>query len=75
MFAADSKVVGAPVSDTSNAQTAADWKQIIGPVEPFLEAVGRRLAKQVEAFDPDIARYADYALTGRANTCGPPWWL
>ena len=44
-----------------------DWKQIIGPVEPFLEAVGRRLAKQVEAFDPDIVRYADYALNGQGK--------
>ena len=37
------------------------------PVEPFLEAVGRRLAKQVEAFDPDIVRYADYALNGQGK--------
>ena len=67
MFVADSKVVCAPVSDGSNAQPAGDWKQIIGPVEPFLEAVGRRLAKQVEAFDPDIVRYADYALNGQGK--------
>ena len=67
MFAADSKVVCAPVTDASNAQPACDWKQIIDPVEPFLEAVGRRLAKQVEAFDPDIARYADYALNGQGK--------
>ena len=37
------------------------------PVEPFLEAVGRRLAEQVEAFDPDIIRYADYALNGQGK--------
>ncbi|MEI6783107.1 MAG: polyprenyl synthetase family protein [Verrucomicrobiota bacterium] len=67
MFAADSKVVCAPVTDASNAQPACDWKQIIDPVEPFLEAVGHRLAKQVEAFDPDIARYADYALNGQGK--------
>jgi octaprenyl-diphosphate synthase len=67
MFAADSKVVCAPVTDASNAQPACDWKQIIDPVEPFLEAVGRRLAKQVNAFDPDIVRYADYALNGQGK--------
>ncbi len=67
MFAADSKAVCAPVTNASKAQTAADWTQIIGPVEPFLEVVSRRLAKQVEAFDPDIARYADYALNGQGK--------
>src|ERR1035441_7401477 len=67
MLAADSKVVYAPVNDSANAQPAGDWRQIIGPVEPFLEAVGRRLAKQVKAFDPDIARYADYALNGQGK--------
>ena len=67
MFAADSKVVCTPVTDASNAQPACDWKQIIDPVEPFLEAVSCRLAKQVEAFHPDIGRYADYALNGQGK--------
>src|SRR5512135_2909735 len=67
MFVADSKVVCVPASDASNAQPTGDWKQIIGPVEPFLDAVGHRLAKQVEAFDPDISRYADYALNGQGK--------
>jgi octaprenyl-diphosphate synthase len=67
MFSADSKVVCAPVTDASNSQRTLDWKQIIDPVEPFLEAVGQRLAKQVEAFDPDIVRYADYALNGQGK--------
>jgi octaprenyl-diphosphate synthase len=67
MFAADSKVVCVPVTDASSAPPACDWKQIIDPIEPFLEAVGRRLAQQVEAFDPDIARYADYALNGQGK--------
>jgi hypothetical protein len=43
MFAADSKVVCAPVGVATSILPAGDWKQIIGPVEPFLEAVGRRL--------------------------------
>jgi octaprenyl-diphosphate synthase len=67
MFAADSKVVCAPVTDLPNAQSASDWRQIIGPVEPFLEAVDRRMAKQVEAFEPDIVRYAEYALNGQGK--------
>ena len=67
MLAADSKVVYAPVNVAANAQPSGVWRQIIGPVGPFLEAVGRRLAKQVKAFDPDIARYADYALNGQGK--------
>jgi octaprenyl-diphosphate synthase len=67
MFAVDSKVVCAPVTAAPDGETACTWKQIIDPVEPFLEAVGQRLAKQVEAFDPDIARYADYALNGQGK--------
>jgi len=67
MFAADPKVISAPISDRLNAGPAHSWKQIIDPVEPFLAAVAHRLAKQVEAFDPDIGRYADYALNGQGK--------
>jgi len=67
MFAADPKVVPAPVSDSSNAESVYSWRQIIDPVEPFLEAVGDRLAQQVEEFDPEIVRYADYALNGQGK--------
>src|ERR1035438_3151570 len=67
MLAADSKAVCAPTQKTSKAEPICSWKEIIDPVEPFLEAVGQRLAKQVEAFDPDIVRYADYALNGQGK--------
>jgi octaprenyl-diphosphate synthase len=67
MLAADSKVVSAPASDNLNAESVYSWRQIIDPVEPFLEAVGDRLAKQVEVFDPEIVRYADYALNGQGK--------
>ena len=67
MFAADSKVVSTPANDVSYASAAQDWRQIIEPVEPFLEAVSRRMAKQVEVFDPEIVRYADYALNGQGK--------
>ena len=67
LLAADSKVVSAPIRRTSNTQAAYPWKQIIGPVEPFLEAVGNRLTKQVDTFEPDIVAYADYALNGQGK--------
>jgi octaprenyl-diphosphate synthase len=67
MFAAEPKVVSAPITDALNADPVHSWKQIIYPVEPFLEAVARRLAEQVQAFDPDLGRYADYALNGQGK--------
>src|SRR6266704_4830245 len=71
MFAAGSKVLPTPISDTFNAEPMCTWKEIIDPIEPFLEAVSQRLAKQVDAFDPDIAPYADHALNGQGKHLRP----
>ena len=71
MFAADSKVVAPPVRDTLIVEPAFSWKQIIDPVEPFLQAVNDRLAKQVDSFDPAIVPYADYALNGQGKHLRP----
>jgi octaprenyl-diphosphate synthase len=71
MFAADSKVVSAPMSATAKLEPVFSWKQIIDPVEPFLDAVGHRLAKQVSAFDPEIVPYADYAINGEGKQLRP----
>src|SRR5512140_2062121 len=67
MFAADSKAVSMPAACSLTAEPADSWKQIIDPVEPFLEAVARRLAAQVETFDPGISAYAEYALNGQGK--------
>src|SRR5688500_2638840 len=48
-----------------------DWREIIEPVEPFLLAVNQRLADQIQEFDPDIAAYAEYALTGQGKQLRP----
>jgi octaprenyl-diphosphate synthase len=53
------------------AEPALSWKRIIDPVEPFLEAVNRRLVQQVEAFDPAISPYAAYALNGHGKHLRP----
>lgn len=47
------------------------WKEIVGPIEPFLETVARRLVDQVESFDPEIAQYARYALTNGGKQLRP----
>jgi len=71
MLAADSKVGCVPPAGPSPTDAASAWKQIIDPVEPFLEAVSRRLARQVEAFDPATKDYADYALNGHGKHLRP----
>jgi octaprenyl-diphosphate synthase len=71
MLAADSKAVSEPITERSNVEPAFTWKQIIDPVEPFLETVSHRLAKQVTAFDPDLIRYAEYALNGHGKHLRP----
>src|SRR5438874_8467436 len=71
MLAADSKVVSGPTTDTLGAEPVYSWKQIIDPVEPFLQAVNDRLAKQVNAFEPDLAPYAEYALNGNGKHLRP----
>ena len=47
------------------------WKQISAPVEPFLQAVGRKLTQQIQEFEPDIAAYAEYALTAQGKQLRP----
>ena len=71
MLAAESKVVPAPARDTSSAEPAYSWKEIIDPVEPFLNSVNHRLAEQVDSFDQAIAPYADYALNGQGKHMRP----
>jgi octaprenyl-diphosphate synthase len=71
MLAAETKVASAGIADSLNAEPACSWKQIVEPVEPFLEAVARRLAKQVNEFDPAIAPYAEYALNGNGKHLRP----
>ncbi|HVM51183.1 MAG TPA: polyprenyl synthetase family protein [Candidatus Acidoferrum sp.] len=67
MFAADSKVSPALIGESFTVEPSDAWKQLVLPVEPFLELVARRLGEQVEAFDRDIIRYADYALNGQGK--------
>lgn len=71
MLAVVSKVGVAPSAVGAKAEPPPSWKQIVEPVEPFLDAVSRRLAEQVNAFDPALAQYAEYALTGNGKQLRP----
>lgn len=71
MLAAESKVVSAPATNRVISDAAISWKQIVEPVEPFLEAVHARLSLQVEEFDAALGPYADYALNGSGKHLRP----
>src|SRR6266566_6150177 len=71
MLAADSKEAPAPHCPPLRADLPYSWKEIIEPVEPFLQTVGTRLMKQVTAFEPDLAPYAEYALNGNGKHLRP----
>lgn len=70
MLAVESKIAVGNGS-SPHPETAAAWKQIVEPVEPFLEAVAARLARQVNEFDPALAQYAEYALNGHGKHLRP----
>ena len=58
-------------ADAPKTQPPLTWKQIADPVQPFLERVSSGLAAQVEAFHPQIAQYARYALTSQGKQLRP----
>ena len=64
MLAVVSKSVSPSSAVGAKAEPPPSWKQIVEPVEPFSTRSPRRLAEQVNAFDPALAQYAEYALTG-----------
>jgi len=71
MLAVKPNAVAAPVAPLPSADTGLLWRRIVGPVEPFLDTVAARLAEQVDAFEPGLRPYADYALNGQGKQLRP----
>jgi octaprenyl-diphosphate synthase len=71
MLAAESKEAEAGVAVSLAVAPAGSWKQIVEPIQPFLDAVAQRLEAQVREFDPALAPYAEYALTGNGKHLRP----
>ena len=71
MLTAESKVARTEVADPPNADLNCSWKQIVEPVEPFLQTVSQRLIQQVHEFDPQIIPYAKYVLNGSGKHLRP----
>lgn len=70
MLAVESRIA-AGNGRTPHPETTIAWKQIVAPVEPFLDSVAERLARQVHEFDPALAQYAEYALNGHGKQLRP----
>src|ERR1035441_10842516 len=47
------------------------WTQIVHSVGPFLQGVAARLVAQADEFEPQIAAYAQYALTAQGKQLRP----
>ena len=60
-----------PGSGPAAPSKVVAWKELIRPVQPFLEEVSTNLAQQVDAFDPEIAPYARYALANQGKQIRP----
>jgi octaprenyl-diphosphate synthase len=72
MFVAETKPAMPAVSaSASTPGSASSWRRIVEPVEPFLALVAQRLAEQVATFEPEIAPYAQYALTNQGKQLRP----
>ena len=71
MLAAETRVAGPSDSVALLAKSPVNWRQIVQPLEPFLQAVAQRMGEQISAFEPDLARYADYALTAQGKQLRP----
>ena len=71
MLTAESKVARTEVADPPNADLNCSWKQLVEPVEPFLQTVSQRLIQQVHEFDPQIIPYAKYVLNSSGKHLRP----
>jgi len=60
----------ATVGETDSGR-ALFWKGILESVEPFLQSAADRLLAQTQTFEPDIAAYAQYALSAQGKQLRP----
>ncbi|MDE3068499.1 MAG: polyprenyl synthetase family protein [Verrucomicrobiota bacterium] len=59
------------LAGSPNANATRSWKHLVGPAEPFLQAVTEQLLRQAREFDPKIIPYAEYALQGNGKQLRP----
>jgi octaprenyl-diphosphate synthase len=69
MLAAETSRVAVPIGPSTPQNSC--WKQLADAAEPFLQGVARQLAAQTEGFEPQIAAFAQYALTAQGKQLRP----
>jgi octaprenyl-diphosphate synthase len=70
MLAVESSLGAAPACSPPPALFPG-WKQIAESAEPFLQGVATRLVAQIDEFEPQIAAFAQYALTAQGKQLRP----
>ena len=71
MLVPETKPAFAPGSLSASRRAVSLWKQVVEPIQPFLDEVASRLEEQIQAFEPEIAEYAQYALTNQGKQLRP----
>jgi octaprenyl-diphosphate synthase len=71
MLVTESGAVANPDPMAPPAHGPLAWNHVIAPAEPFLHAVAHLLKEQINAFERDIATYAEYALTSQGKQIRP----
>jgi octaprenyl-diphosphate synthase len=71
MLAPETKPALAPAALAVSRKAAALWTEIVEPVQPFLDQVAVRLSEQIQEFNPEIAQYAQYALSNQGKQLRP----
>src|SRR5438309_7050698 len=71
MLATELSRLAVPAPRTIPEGSCLSWKEVVASAEPFLHAVANQLADQIHNFDPEIAGYAEYALTNQGKQLRP----
>jgi octaprenyl-diphosphate synthase len=71
MLVPETKPALAFVQTVFSQRVSSLWREIVDPVQPFLDRVAGKLHEQIAAFDPEIGQYAQYALTNQGKQLRP----
>jgi octaprenyl-diphosphate synthase len=52
-------------------KTARDWRNVAGPVEPFIAEVNERLCQQAKSFDGGLSAFSEYAISTQGKQLRP----
>ena len=71
MLATDSDAAQKNPSDGARVELKQFWDRLSSPLRPFLDSVSADLNQQVQAFEPEVAEFASYALENQGKQLRP----